>query len=57
MSLLLAPGHRDTPILAMTANAFGMERAFFLEAGMNDPFDSDTLFLTLLKTSAVDLSI
>jgi CheY-like chemotaxis protein len=47
------PGYRDTPILAMTANAFIEDKARCLEAGMNDtlikPFDPDMLFSTLLR--------
>jgi CheY-like chemotaxis protein len=46
------PGHRQTPIIAMTANAFAEDRARCLEAGMSDfltkPFNPDTLFATLL---------
>ncbi len=46
-------GYRDTPILAMTANAFADDRTRCFESGMNDflikPFDPDMLFATLLK--------
>ncbi|OHC65493.1 MAG: hypothetical protein A2040_13570 [Rhodocyclales bacterium GWA2_65_19] len=47
------PGYRETPIIAMTANAFAEDKARCVEAGMNDflikPFDPDTLFATLLR--------
>jgi len=47
------PGHGQTPIIAMTANAFTEDKARRMAAGMNDvlikPFDPDTLFATLLR--------
>lgn len=46
------PGYRNTPILAMTANAFSDDKARCLEAGMNafvtKPFSLDVLYSTLL---------
>ncbi len=48
------PGHRETPIIAMTANAFVEDKARCFDAGMTDflvkPFDPDTLFATLLRS-------
>jgi len=47
------PGYRETPIIAVTANAFAEDKARCFEAGMNDfltkPFQPDTLFATMLK--------
>ena len=46
------PGYADTPIVAMTANAFDEDRQMCIEAGMNDhigkPVDPGKLFVTLL---------
>lgn len=46
-------GYEDTPILAITANAFEEDRQICIEAGMNDhigkPVAPDLLFDTLLK--------
>jgi PAS domain S-box-containing protein len=47
------PGYADTPILAMTANAFDEDRQVCIDAGMNDhigkPVEPERLFETLLK--------
>jgi signal transduction histidine kinase/DNA-binding response OmpR family regulator len=46
-------GRSDTPIIAMTANAFGEDRAACLEAGMNDhltkPVEPEVLYAKLLQ--------
>ena len=47
------PGHRVTPILAMTANAFADDKVRCFAAGMNDflvkPIEPDTLFSVMLR--------
>jgi signal transduction histidine kinase/ActR/RegA family two-component response regulator len=52
-AIRVLPGYAETPILAMTANAFNEDRDTCLEAGMNDhigkPVDPDVLYKTLLK--------
>ena len=47
------PAHRTTPILAMTANAFGEDRAACIAAGMNEhvtkPVDVQAMYAALLR--------
>jgi PAS domain S-box-containing protein len=47
-------GYRDTPIIAMTANAFAEDKAQCVAAGMNDflikPFNPEELFSILLRS-------
>jgi CheY-like chemotaxis protein len=49
----LLPGYRDTPIIAMTANAFAEDKAQWVAAGITDvlikPFSPDQLFSILLR--------
>ena len=53
MQIRKLPGYLETPILAMTANAFTEDKLRCFEAGMNDfivkPIAPDKIFVTLLK--------
>jgi signal transduction histidine kinase/ActR/RegA family two-component response regulator len=53
LAIRAIPGYAETPIIAMTANAFAEDRALCLDAGMNDfiakPVDPDNLFTIMLK--------
>jgi CheY-like chemotaxis protein len=46
------PGHRETPIIALTSNDHAEDKARCFEAGMNDfltkPYDLNLFFATLL---------
>jgi CheY-like chemotaxis protein len=47
-------GRGNTPIIAMTANAFAEDKARCMAAGMNDflikPFNPDEMFAILLRS-------
>jgi hypothetical protein len=48
------PGYLDTPVIAMTANAFAEDKARCFKAGMNDclikPFSPEELYKTMLNS-------
>jgi CheY-like chemotaxis protein len=53
MAIRALPAYAQTPILAMTANAFDEDRQVCLDAGMNDhlgkPVDPNRLYEALLE--------
>lgn len=53
VALRKLPSCTETPILAITANAFAEDKLRCIDAGMNDfiskPFDPDELFSMLLR--------
>ena len=53
MAIRALPAYSQTPILAMTANAFDEDRQVCLDAGMSDhiakPVDPDVLYEKLLE--------
>jgi signal transduction histidine kinase/CheY-like chemotaxis protein len=52
-AIRLLPGHKDTPIIALTANAYSEDRRNSIEAGMNDfvakPVSPEQLYAVLTK--------
>jgi CheY-like chemotaxis protein len=52
-AIRLLPGYKDTPIIALTANAYSEDRRNSIEAGMNDfvakPVSPEQLYAVLAK--------